>query len=145
MNEVDLGKKLDTITTILKLAHADAIAQTRESVRSEPAKAAILDGASNWTGAGDLVKTVVKKSGKAKEVRELYAHYRAAQQTNGAAAAPVATQAKRKTKSKAAVVSIKGMGPLKLSVITKVHADEAKLMADQIYPRLYLFENSLRD
>lgn len=65
MNEDDLGKKLDTITTILKLAHADAIARTREAVRSEPGKAAILDATSDWTGAGPLVKTVTKKSGKA--------------------------------------------------------------------------------
>ena len=72
MNRDDLGKKLDTITTILKLAHADAIARTRESVRSEPAKAAILDGASNWTGAGDLVKTVVKNSSKAKRSVQRY-------------------------------------------------------------------------
>ena len=91
----------------------------------------------------DISKTLTND--EVKEVRELYAHYRAAQQTNGAAAGPVAPRAKPKTKPKAAVVSIKGMGPLKLSVITKVHADEAKLMADQIYPRLYLFENSLRD
>lgn len=72
MTNEDIGRKLDTIATILKLAHSDAIAKTRTSVRSEPAKAALLDGASKWTGAGKLVKAVAKKSGKSERSVQNY-------------------------------------------------------------------------
>jgi len=80
------------------------------------------------------------------EVRELVAHYRAA---NGPLAMPTANGTPLKQKAKAmprtAQVSIKAANVPKLSLITSVHAGEAKVMSERVYPRLYLFENSLRD
>ncbi len=50
----------------------------------------------------------------------------------------------REGKAKQVLVSIKGL-PDKLSGMAGSHAREAKVMAERVYPRLYLFENSLRD
>lgn len=47
-------------------------------------------------------------------------------------------------KPKTAQVTI-AVSSSKLAVITSVHANEAKVMAERVYPMLYLFENSLRD
>lgn len=37
------------------------------------------------------------------------------------------------------------VSPAALGVIASAHANEAKMMAERVYPMLYLFENSLRD
>lgn len=47
-------------------------------------------------------------------------------------------------KPKTAQVTI-AVSSSKLAVISSVHANEAKVMAERVYPMLYLFENSLRD
>lgn len=64
---------------------------------------------------------------------------------NGGDAAAVARQpGRQKRNPKVISVSIKGF-PTKLSEIAGTHAREAKMMAERVYPRLYVFENSLRD
>lgn len=65
MNENEIGRKLDVIASILKLAHSDDIQRARTAIRSDPAKAAILDKSSTWVAGGELTKAVgrdVKKS-----------------------------------------------------------------------------------
>jgi hypothetical protein len=54
-------EKLDQIATILRLAHRDAIDRTREAIRSDKVNAAILDGTTQWVGAGKLVKAVRRR------------------------------------------------------------------------------------
>jgi predicted HTH transcriptional regulator len=58
----DVGKKLDTLISIMRIAHKDAIAAARESIRSEKGNAEILDAAPDWVAAGQLQSTVNQKT-----------------------------------------------------------------------------------
>jgi hypothetical protein len=65
MTNEDLGRRLDTIIAILQLAHQEEIESARTAIRSDKVKAAVLDGAKNWTPAGKLtnaVKATTKQS-----------------------------------------------------------------------------------
>ena len=64
MTNDEIGRKLDTIASILRLAHRDAIARERASIRGDKINAAILDavGIDSRTGSGALQKAVAKKT-----------------------------------------------------------------------------------
>jgi len=66
MDESVIERKLDTIASILKLAFGEQLSQVREAMRSEAGKAAILDSGDDWTPAGELVKEVMKNTGRSK-------------------------------------------------------------------------------
>lgn len=59
----EVVERLDRLTAIMRIAHADAIERTRERIRSDNVNAAILDGAKKWTPAGKLKASVMKKTG----------------------------------------------------------------------------------
>lgn len=52
---------------------------------------------------------------------------------------------RRRTAPKPVVVTIAGMNVEKLPGMTAAHANEAKMMAEKVYPTVYVFENSVRD
>jgi len=58
--------------------------------------------------------------------------------------APCKEDAKR-TSPRRATISVKGDALATMLGVASVRVDEAKSMAERVYPRLYLFENSLRD
>ena len=77
------------------------------------------------------------------DVRQLVAHLRTGQQavsrdSNG-------RQARGKPPPKPVLVSIAGINVDRLPGMTAIHATEAKVMAEKVYPTLYVFENSARD
>ena len=55
-------ERLDRITAIMQLAHADAIDRAREKIRMDRVNAAILDTAAQWTAAKKLQTTVAAKT-----------------------------------------------------------------------------------
>jgi hypothetical protein len=55
------------------------------------------------------------------------------------------TGPKRPTGRKAVLVKIGGIDVPQVPGMTATHAKEAKMMAERVYPRLYVFENSARD
>jgi hypothetical protein len=59
--------------------------------------------------------------------------------TNGKSAAT------KKTTPKPVVVTIGSVNVEKLPAMTAAHAKEAKMMAEKVYPTVYVFENSVRD
>ena len=63
MNTDEVVERLDRLTALMRIAHADAIERTRGKVRSDKLNAAILDGTRKWTPAGKLRTTVLKKTG----------------------------------------------------------------------------------
>jgi len=66
-------QKLDSIITILKLAFKDQLAEVRDSVRGDPARAAILDATSEtWVAGGSLVPAVAKKANKSERSIQNY-------------------------------------------------------------------------
>lgn len=89
----------------------------------------------------DIAKHLSKE--ETAEVRQLVSGLRArgAQEP----AAPKGRQTLGRTKPKPVLVSIAGFPEANLPGMTATHAKEAKLMAERVYPKLYLFENSLRD
>lgn len=79
------------------------------------------------------------------EVRRLVADLRA-----GRPALPTAAAAPKRTKGlpaprKSVVVTIAGFDVQPVPGMTTAHAKEAKMMAEKVYPKLYVFENSARD
>jgi hypothetical protein len=78
------------------------------------------------------------------EVRALVSQLRSA-----APSVSVATNGRsapaRKTAPKPVVVTIAGVNVEKLPGMTAAHAKEAKMMAEKVYPTVYVFENSVRD
>jgi hypothetical protein len=56
-------ERLDRLTALMRIAHADAIGRTKQTIRSDKVKAAILDSAKNWTPSGKLSSAVKKKTG----------------------------------------------------------------------------------
>lgn len=62
MTNEDITRRLDTIIAILQLAHREEIESARTTIRSDKVKAAILDGAKNWTPAGKLTGAVKAKT-----------------------------------------------------------------------------------
>lgn len=77
------------------------------------------------------------------EVRQLVAHLRTGRQP-----APPGSnrrQARGQSQSKPVLVTIAGVKVDRLPGMTATHAKEAKVMAEKIYPTLYVFENSARD
>jgi hypothetical protein len=79
------------------------------------------------------------------EVRGLVSHLRSATPVNAVATKNGKTAATKKTTSKVVVVSIAGVNVEKLPGMTAGHAKEAKMMAEKVYPILYVFENAARD
>ena len=55
-------ERLDKLTAILQLAHRDAIERARTQIRADKVNAAILDGSSQWVGAGKLQAAVANKT-----------------------------------------------------------------------------------
>lgn len=90
----------------------------------------------------DIAKHLSKE--ETAEVRQLVSGLR-----TGRAPVPVSATngkpARSKSRPKPVLVSIAEFPESKLPLITAAHAKEAKLMAERVYPKLYLFENSLRD
>lgn len=63
MENDEVGKKLDTIISILQIAHRTEIEGTRASIREDKVNAAILDATKKLTPAGKLKTAVMKKTG----------------------------------------------------------------------------------
>lgn len=80
------------------------------------------------------------------EVRSLVAQLRSASPTQPESPTN-GRQSRRSSKPKPAVVAIRGGGldADALPGMTAARAKEMKTMAEKVYPRLYFFENSLRD
>lgn len=55
-------ERLDRILSLLRVAHADKIGELRNTIRGHAVDAALLDGALDWTPAGDLRRSVAKKA-----------------------------------------------------------------------------------
>ena len=55
-------ERLDRLTAITRIAHADAIERTKERIRSDKVNAALLDGAKKWVPAAALQKKVATKT-----------------------------------------------------------------------------------
>jgi hypothetical protein len=55
-----LVRRLDTIISILRIAHEEEIALVRTEIRKDKSFVAILDLASDWTPAGKLRAAVAK-------------------------------------------------------------------------------------
>jgi hypothetical protein len=51
---------LDAMLAVLQLAHADAIASARHSVREDPVNVAVLEAAEDWIATGALQDRVGK-------------------------------------------------------------------------------------
>jgi len=80
-----------------------------------------------------------------REVRGLVADLRNSRQpTENQVAAPKAAS-KRQTAPKEVKVTIAGVDVGKIPALKQSHANEAKRMAERVYPALYIFENSVRD
>ena len=62
MTNEDVVERLDRITAILQLAHGEAIERARERIRSDKVNAALMDAATQWTGAKKLQTTVATKT-----------------------------------------------------------------------------------
>lgn len=62
----DLARRQDTLISILRITHEDAIARTRAEVRKDKAYAAILDLASDWTPAATVRAAVLKTGASAR-------------------------------------------------------------------------------
>lgn len=77
------------------------------------------------------------------EVRRLVADLR----SGGSApvAAPASSTRGKDAPRKPVVVTIAGFDVQQVPGMTATHAKEAKLMAEKVYPKLYVFENSARD
>ena len=78
------------------------------------------------------------------EVRELLAQLKAA------SPAPAATSSAKPARQRAnapkpAIVTISGVNVQAIPGLTAAHAAEAKVMAEKVYPMVYVFENSARD
>jgi hypothetical protein len=66
-------------------------------------------------------------------------------QLNGVAAQRQSAAPKAKATAKQVVVEIGGIKIDAVPGLTPAHAKEAKIMAEKVYPVLYVFENSVRD
>src|SRR6266542_1067625 len=62
MTSDDLANRLDKIIAILQLAHRDEIESARATIRGDQVNAAILDSCRDWTGAGDVTRSVKAKT-----------------------------------------------------------------------------------
>ena len=62
MSTDEVIERLDRLTAITRIAHADAIERTKVKIRSDKVNAAILDGAKKCTPAGKLKAAVTKKT-----------------------------------------------------------------------------------
>jgi hypothetical protein len=78
------------------------------------------------------------------EVRALVGQLKAAQAAWPTGGAKPATR-RRAAPPKATVVSIKGVNVQSLPGLSAKHATEARIMAEKVYPMVYVFENSVRD
>jgi hypothetical protein len=78
------------------------------------------------------------------EVRELVAQLRSGSARSVPTTPPNGGQA-RKTSPRPVLITIAGVKVEKLPGMTATHANEAKQMAEKVYPALYVFENSARD
>jgi hypothetical protein len=82
-----------------------------------------------------------------REVRQLMSDLRNGRRTNGDAAKTSAVRSRHSDRkaSKPVIVSIAGVKIGNVPSLKAGHAQEAKAMAERVYPTLYLFENSVRD
>jgi Fic family protein len=64
MTDEDFARRLDTIIAILRLAHREEIETARTTIRADKVRAALLDGAIDWTAAGKLTSAVKAKTGQ---------------------------------------------------------------------------------
>jgi hypothetical protein len=63
MPDHEVVQRLDTIISILKLAHSEALAQVRKSTLGDEVSASILDStAEGFVAAGDLKRDVAKST-----------------------------------------------------------------------------------
>lgn len=80
------------------------------------------------------------------DARRLLTELRAVQHPSGAVAVAVnGAKRGRSSKAKPVLVTIAGVRVERLPGMTAAHAQEAKQMAETVYPALYVFENSARD
>lgn len=64
MADPEITKRLDTIISILQLAHSDEIQRARDRIRTDDASDHILDAtATDFVAAGELKRKVAKSSG----------------------------------------------------------------------------------
>jgi hypothetical protein len=68
MPDEAITRRLDKLIAILQLAHADAIGRTREEIRQDEVKAALLDQTdSTMVGVGELKRGVAKKTNQSEK------------------------------------------------------------------------------
>jgi hypothetical protein len=91
----------------------------------------------------DLSKHLSKE--ETTEVRGLVSQLRSAVTAYSAATNGGSAPKKTTTATKPVVVTIAGVNVEKLPGMTAAHAKEAKMMAEKVYPTIYVFENSVRD
>jgi hypothetical protein len=92
----------------------------------------------------DLAKHLSKE--ETAEVRGLVAQLRAGPSSSaGASTNAKPRPAKKATPPRPVLVTIAGVNLEKLPGMTARHAKEAKMMAEKVYPTIYVFENSVRD
>jgi hypothetical protein len=58
----EVVQRLDRLTALMRVAHADAIQRAKEQIRADKVNAAILDGAQKWTPSGKLSSAITKKT-----------------------------------------------------------------------------------
>jgi hypothetical protein len=89
----------------------------------------------------DLSKHLSKE--ETTEVRSLVSQLRSG--TSGTTNGKTTPSKKNGSVPKLVVVTIAGVNVEKLPGMTATHAKEAKMMAEKVYPTVYVFENSVRD
>lgn len=69
-NDDRISQQLDTVISILRIAHRDEIMRTRERIRDDKVNAAILELTGDWIPAGKLKTGVMKKAKQSKPTVE---------------------------------------------------------------------------
>lgn len=79
------------------------------------------------------------------EARGLVSQLRLSANTTNAASGSTAGSKTKSTTPRPVVITIAGVDVEKLPGMSATHAKEAKMMAEKVYPAIYVFENSVRD
>lgn len=66
MGNEEIGRKLDSIATILRLVHFEELEAARAKIRGDNVYAAILDSTKRWTAAAKVQAAAKKKKGSAR-------------------------------------------------------------------------------
>jgi hypothetical protein len=70
MDTDELGKKLDTLISILRIAYRKEIEAARATIREDKVNASILDLTTDWVTAGQLKASAMQKTKQSKPTVE---------------------------------------------------------------------------